>query len=119
METIKKALHFQYTEIIAKNVFITYNVFSNSDNKWASAFLELQAYVCMSTAISCSVHYVCKTTTVSCPVKAIIRTNMKPTHLAHYLHIPARVKCSCSGTHLMSLCVQLTVPYATKNYHII
>jgi hypothetical protein len=33
-----------------------YNVLNSSDIKWASALLKLQAYICMTTAISCSVH---------------------------------------------------------------
>jgi len=32
-----------------------YNVLNSSDSKWSSALLELQVYICMTTAISCSV----------------------------------------------------------------
>jgi hypothetical protein len=32
-----------------------YNVLNGSDSKWASALLELQVHICMTTAISCSV----------------------------------------------------------------
>ena len=32
-----------------------YNILNSSDNKCTSALLELQVYICMITAISCSV----------------------------------------------------------------
>ena len=49
-----KVYHFSYRDY-SYNAFVMYNVLNSSDNKWAGALLELQVYICMTMAISCSV----------------------------------------------------------------